>query len=367
LKQYLIVGAGFFGAVCARRLAEAGFRVRVIEERTHIGGNCFTRWSPEAECHQHVYGPHIFHTNNAEVWNFINRYTEFNNFINRPRVVYQDRIYCFPINLFTLYQVFGVKTPAEAAARLEQERVPIAAPGNLEEWCLSQIGPTLYEMFIRGYTWKQWQTDPRQLPTSIIRRLPVRLTFEDNHFTDRYQGIPVEGYTRIFERLLAGIQVELGVDFLQDRDYWLRQADHVVYTGALDRFFSYDLGPLEYRSLRFENELLPMADFQGNAIINYTEADVPFTRIVEHKHFDQHLTAPQTLVTREYSMPWQRGMEPYYPVNTSENQERYHHYRHRFEQSGLPISLGGRLAEYRYYDMHQVIAGALKHAERLAT
>lgn len=365
MRTILIVGSGFSGAVCARELADAGFSVRVIEARDHPGGNCFTLWVPEAECHQHVYGPHIFHTNDARIWEWINRYAEFNNFVNRPRVVYQDRIYSFPINLLTLYQVFGVRTPEEARRRLERERVPVDRPENLEDWCLSQIGPTLYEIFIRGYTLKQWQVDPRELPASIVRRLPVRLTFDDNYFTDRYQGIPVGGYTRIFDRLLQGIPVEYGVDFLADRDYWMRQADHTIYTGAIDRLLEYEFGDLEYRSLRFESELLPVSDFQGNAIINYTDAEVPFTRIVEHKHFDQHLAAPGTLITREFPLTWIRGEVPYYPLNTAPNQDRYRRYRQHLDELKLPLSLGGRLAEYRYYDMHQVIGGALKLSREL--
>lgn len=358
--KYLIVGAGFFGAVCARELVDAGRDVLVLEEREHIGGNCYTEYHPEADCHQHVYGPHIFHTSDASVWSYVNRFAEFNHFVNRPRVSYRDQLYSFPINLLTMYQVFGVKTPEEARARIERERVPIAKPKSLEEWCLSQIGPTLYEMFIRGYTAKQWQTDPRQLPASIIRRLPVRFTFDDNHYRDRYQGIPIGGYTQIFERLLSGIPIEFGVNFLEERDRWLSRYDHIIYTGALDRFFDYEHGDLEYRSLRFDSELLPLNDFQGNAIINYTEADIPYTRIVEHKHFDLSLAAPKTLITREYPVRWNRQLIPYYPVNTDENQVRYKRYREELKALSLPMNIGGRLAEYRYYDMHQVIAGALK-------
>ena len=359
-QRILIVGSGFFGAVCARELTDAGNSVLVLEEREHIGGNCFTRFVPEADCHQHIYGPHIFHTNDPSVWAYVNRFVEFNNFVNRPRVNYRGGLYSFPINLFTMYQVFGVKTPEEARARIEQERVPIEKPNSLEEWCLSQIGPTLYRMFIQGYTVKQWQTDPRKLPASIIRRLPVRFTFDDNHFRDRYQGIPIGGYTQIFGRLLDGVPVECGVNFLEDRDRWLNRYDHVIYTGALDRFFDFEYGDLEYRSLRFDSELVPLNDFQGNAIINYTEAEVPYTRIVEHKHFDQSLSASKTLVTREYSVTWNRRLIPYYPINTEENQERYRRYRDELKKLELPMSIGGRLAEYRYYDMHQVVAGALK-------
>ena len=364
-RSFLIVGAGLYGAVCAHELADAGHRVQVIEKRDHIGGNCFTRHEPEAGCHQHVYGPHIFHTNSPEIWAYINRFAEFNSYIHRGQVSHRSRIYSFPINLFTLHQVFGVTTPAEAEARLADERILISNPTCLEDWCLSQVGRELYELFIRGYTAKQWHKDPRELPASIIKRLPIRTTFDDRYFSDRYQGIPIGGYTAIFEKLLAGIPVELGVDFLADRDAWLRKFDHVIYTGPVDAFFGYSEGILEYRSLRFESQLLDCRDAQGVAIMNYTDAAVPFTRIVEHKHFDQNLAAGKTVVTTEYPADWKPGLPEFYPVNTETNQDTFHRYARLGDSTGLPVTFGGRLGEYRYYDMHQVIAAALTTVGRL--
>jgi len=364
-KSYLIVGAGFFGAVCARELADAGHRVRVIEKRDHIGGNSFTRFHPEAGTHQHVYGAHIFHTNSTEVWRYVNRFAEFNHYVHRLHVAYRERMYSFPINLFTLHQLYGIRTPAEAEAKLAAVRVPIEHPANLEEWCLSQVGPELYETFIRGYTAKQWGRDPRDLPADIIKRLPIRLSFDDRYFSDRHQGIPIGGYTALFERLLQGIPIELGVDFLADRDTWIGKVDHVIYTGPIDAFFNYSEGVLAYRSLRFQDALLDVHDAQGMAVINYTEPSVPFTRILEHKHFDMNLQCPRTVVTTEYPQEWQRGMTEYYPVNTAENQETYRRYCARRDHLALPVTFGGRLGEYRYYDMHQVIGAALATVRRL--
>lgn len=364
-RSFLIVGAGLYGAVCARELADAGHRVQVLEKRDHIGGNCFTRHQPEAGCHQHVYGPHIFHTNSPEIWAYISRFTEFNSYIHRVQVSHHDRIYSFPINLFTLNQVFGVTTPTEAEQRLVRERIAIADPRNLEDWCLSQVGRELYELFIRGYTAKQWHKDPRELPASIIKRLPIRTTFDDRYFSDRYQGIPIGGYTAIFERLLAGIPVELGVDFLADRDTWLGKFDHVIYTGPVDAFFGFSEGVLGYRSLRFESRLLDCRDAQGVAIMNYTDAEVPHTRLIEHKHFDQNLQATKTLVTTEFPEDWKPGLPEFYPVNTEDNQTVFRQYERLRASAALPVTFGGRLGEYRYYDMHQVIAAALTTVARL--
>jgi UDP-galactopyranose mutase len=364
-RSFLIVGAGLYGAVCARELADAGHRVQVLEKRDHIGGNCFTRYHPEAGCHQHVYGAHIFHTNSPEIWAYVNRFTAFNSYIHRLHATNAGRVYSFPINLFTLHQVFGVTTPAEAEARLVRERLPIPDAANLEDWCLSQVGRELYELFIRGYTAKQWHKDPRELPASIIKRLPVRTTYDDRYYSDRFQGIPVGGYTAMLEHMLAGIHVELGVDFLADRDAWLRKFDHVIYSGPVDAFFDYSAGLLEYRSLRFEHEMLDVHDAQGIAVMNYTAADVPFTRKLEHKHFDLNLRCPKTLLTTEYPQDWQRGMTEYYPVNTDANQEVFARYEALKQETRLPVTFGGRLGEYRYYDMHQVIAAALATVSRI--
>jgi UDP-galactopyranose mutase len=363
--SFLVVGAGLFGAVCARELTDAGHRVLVVEKRSHIGGNCFSRYHTEAGCHQHVYGAHIFHTNSSEVWAYVRRFAEFNSYVHRLHVNSRGSIYSFPINLFTLHQVFGVTTPAEAEARLAEARLPVANPESLEQWCLGQIGRELYETFIRGYTCKQWRRDPRDLPASIIRRLPVRLTFDDRYYEDRFQGIPVGGYTGMFERLLAGIPVELGVDFLADRDGWQRRFDHVIYSGPIDAFFGYSEGVLGYRSLRFDDQVLDVRDAQGIAVMNYADETVPYTRTIEHKHFDMALTHPRTVVTTEHPEDWQPGMVEYYPVNTDVNQNLYRRYRALADRSQPRVTFGGRLGEYRYYDMHQVVAAALATVRRL--
>lgn len=358
MPKILVVGAGLFGAVCAHELARRGHDVRIIEAREHIGGNCYTRYHPGAACHEHVYGAHIFHTNAPRIWEYVNRFATFNTYVNRVKVRHGEALYSFPINLFTLYQVFGVKTPEEARARLAAEREPIADPANLEEYCVSLVGRRLYELFIEGYTAKQWNLHPRELPADIIKRIPIRLNFDDNYFNDRYQGIPIGGYTAIFEQLLDGIPVELGIDFNADRDYWLARADFVIYTGSLDSFFDYADGPLDYRSLRFARELLDVPDFQGNAVVNYTERAVPFTRIIEHKHFDLATGGDKTLITREYPDDWAPGKIPYYPVHTANTLARFERYRARAQSLGN-VHFGGRLGEFRYYDMHQVIGAAL--------
>jgi UDP-galactopyranose mutase len=364
MARFLIVGAGLFGATCARELTDAGHRVQVIEKRDHIGGNCYTRYHEAADCHEHVYGAHIFHTSNEAIWSWVNRFARFNHYVNRVKVNWRGKLYSFPINLFTLYQLWGVTTPAQAREKLDAVREPIAQPANLEEWCLAQVGREVYERFVRGYTVKQWQRDPRELPASLIRRLPIRLTFDDNYFEDRYQGIPIGGYTAMFERMLSGIEVQTGVDFLADRDYWQARADHVIYTGPIDAYFGHDAGRLEYRSLRFATELLDTPDLQGNAVVNYTEENVPFTRILEHKHFDLSSRGSHTLVTHEYPQAWSPGMPEFYPVATEDNQQLFRRYRSRADELSSRLSFGGRLGEYRYYDMHQVIGSALAFTRR---
>lgn len=358
-KRVLIVGAGFYGAVCARELSDAGHEVLVLEKRDHIGGNCYTRACEEAACHEHVYGAHIFHTSDADTWAYVNRFARFNAYTcHRVRVRHAGRIYSFPVNLMTLQQVWGVGTPEEARVRLEAVREPIAAPRNMEEWCLANVGRELYELFFAGYTRKQWNRDPKELPADLIRRLPLRLTFNESYYNDRFQGIPEGGYTALFERLLAGIPVELSADFLPQRDELLKRFDHVIYTGPVDAFFGYDEGVLEYRSLRFERELLDTPDFQGNSVVNYTEESVPYTRILEHKHFDLSYSARKTLITREYPQDWSPGMTEFYPVGREENLARYRRYRERAAREVPQVHFGGRLGSYRYYDMHQVIAAA---------
>ncbi len=363
--RVLVVGAGLYGAVCAQELRRRGHAVRVVEKREHIGGNVFTRWVEEAGTHEHVYGAHIFHTSSERIWEYVNRFTRFNHYTNRVKVRHGDRLYSFPVNLFTAYQVFGVTDPQSARAAVDADRVPCEAPRNMEEHCLSVIGRELYRLFIEGYTQKQWGRHPRELPADIVKRLPVRLTFDDNYFDDRYQGIPVGGYTAMVEAMLEGIEVSLGVDFLAERERWEAGHDLVVYTGPIDAYFGHALGHLAYRSLRFERELLQVPDFQGGAVVNYTEAHVPFTRILEHKHFDLNLRSPATLITREYPKAWSPGDIEYYPVNDEANGALYRRYAEAAEGLARRVHFGGRLGQYRYYDMHQVIGAALAFVERL--
>lgn len=365
MANVLIVGAGFYGATCARVLADAGHRVAVVDRRPHIGGNAFTRYCAEADCHEHVYGAHIFHTRNAKVWAFVNRFAEFNRYVHRVRVLNGGRLYSFPINLLTLHQVFGVTTPAEGAAAMNADREPRENPRNAEEWCLATIGRRLYETFVEGYSTKQWGRSPRELPASIVRRVPVRLNHDDRYFDDRWQGIPVRGYTSLFERMLGDLRVELGHDPLDDREGMLREWDRIIFSGCIDEFFGRCHGPLEYRSLRHETALIDEPDALGNSVLNQTEAGVPWTRTYEHKHFDLSYRANRTLVTREFPQAWSPGRPEFYPVVTEANLERLGQYQQ--DAIELPhVTFGGRLGSFRYYDMDQVIAQALHDAEAIA-
>jgi UDP-galactopyranose mutase len=356
MYDYLIVGSGLFGSVFAQQATEAGYRCLVVEKNDHIGGNCYTK---EVEgINVHVYGPHIFHTDNDKIWEYMNRWTRFNHYVNRPKVHFKDKLYSFPINLMTLNQLWGVKTPDEARARLDLVKVKNDFPKNLEEWILSQVGKEIYETFIEGYTTKQWNRHPSKLPASIVKRLPIRLTFDDNYFNDKYQGIPIGGYTPIFEKLLAGSEVLTGVDYFQERHLLSRLAKKTVYTGKLDQFFSYCLGRLEYRGLRFDTKVLDCPDFQGNAVINYTEKNIPYTRITEHRHFDLKKDGDKTVVTWEYPDDWDESKVPYYPVNDDANNKLRDQYKELAAQRP-DVIFGGRLASYMYYDMHQVVASAL--------
>ena len=367
MYDYLIVGAGLFGAVCARQLTDAGRSVLVIDRRPHVGGNIYTEKTEGINVH--VYGAHIFHTNNRKVWNYITRFAEFNRFTNSPVANYKGELYSLPFNMYTFNKMWGVVTPEEASRKIEEQRKEITGePRNLEEQAISLIGLDLYEKLVKGYTEKQWGRDCRELPAFIIRRLPVRLTFDNNYFNALFQGIPVGGYTKLAENLLRGIEVRLNTDYLADRESLDALAGRVIYTGPIDAFFDYRFGPLEYRSVRFETEVLPIPNFQGNAAVNYTDRETPWTRIIEHKWFEFGLdeegrALPKTVISREYSSEWKPGDEPYYPVNDEKNSSLYRKYKD-LSESTKKVVFGGRLGEYRYYDMDQVIGAALECAEK---
>jgi UDP-galactopyranose mutase len=354
--DFLIVGSGFFGSICARELTDAGYRCLVIDKRFHIGGNCYTE--NRDGVHLHYYGPHIFHTSNETVWNWINRYCTMNPFILSPVADYMGKMYSLPFNMWTFNQMWGVTTPEQAKKRITLESSHIGEPSNFEEQAIKSVGVEVYEKLIKGYTEKQWRKDAKLLPASIIKRLPVRFTYNNNYFNDRYQGIPSGGYTQIFERLLDGIDVKLGVDYLERREEYDSMCRKVIYTGPIDAYFKYEHGELEYKTTRFSHERMDKENHQGCAVINYTERDVPYTRTIEHKHFDW-VDTPVTWVTKEYPVEYVAGKtEPYYPVNDAENTERYNRYL-ELANKQKNVYFGGRLAEYRYYDMDDVIESAL--------
>ncbi len=367
MYDYLVVGSGLFGAVFARQATDAGKKVLVIDKRPNIAGNVYTEKVEGINFHK--YGAHIFHTNNTEVWNYVNRFATFNRFTNSPVANYKGELYSMPFNMYTFNKMWGVVTPEEAAAKIEEQRQEITGePQNLEEQAISLVGRDIYEKLVKGYTEKQWGRDCKELPAFIIKRLPVRLTFDNNYFNALYQGIPIGGYTKLVANLLDGIDVQLNEDYLEDRAKWDALADKVVYTGAIDAFFDYSLGNLEYRSVRFENEVLDIPNFQGNAAVNYTDRETPWTRIIEHKWFEfgkdeNGNDLPKTIISREYSSEWKPGDEPYYPVNDEKNGALYKEYRALAEQEEKVI-FGGRLGEYKYYDMDAVIASALECAKK---
>lgn len=367
MYDYLVVGSGLFGAVFARQATDAGKKVLVIDKRPNIAGNVYTEKVEGINFHK--YGAHIFHTNNTEVWNYVNRFATFNRFTNSPVANYKGELYSMPFNMYTFNKMWGVVTPEEAAAKIEEQRQEITGePQNLEEQAISLVGRDIYEKLVKGYTEKQWGRDCKELPAFIIKRLPVRLTFDNNYFNALYQGIPIGGYTKMVANLLDGIDVQLNEDYLEDRAKWDALADKVVYTGAIDAFFNYSLGNLEYRSVRFENEVLDIPNFQGNAAVNYTDRETPWTRIIEHKWFEfgkdeNGNDLPKTIISREYSSEWKPGDEPYYPVNDEKNGALYKEYRALAEQEEKVI-FGGRLGEYKYYDMDAVIASALECAKK---
>ena len=365
MYNYLIVGSGLFGSVFARQAADAGKKVLVIDKRPNIAGNVYTEKVEGINFHK--YGAHIFHTNNTEVWNYVNRFATFNRFTNSPVANYKGELYSMPFNMYTFNKMWGVVTPEEAAAKIEEQKKEITGePQNLEEQAISLVGRDIYEKLVKGYTEKQWGRDCKELPAFIIRRLPVRLTFDNNYFNALYQGIPIGGYTKLVENLLEGIEVRLNEDYLEDKEKWNAMAEKVVYTGAIDAYFDYALGNLEYRSVRFENEILDMPNFQGNAAVNYTDKETPWTRIIEHKWFEfgkdeEGNDLPKTIISKEYSSEWKPGDEPYYPVNDEKNGELYQKYKALAEKEEN-IIFGGRLGEYKYYDMDAVIASALECA-----
>lgn len=380
--DYLIVGAGLFGSVFAHEAKAAGKRVLVIDRRPHIAGNVYCR---DVEgIHVHEYGAHIFHTNNKEVWDYVNRFSEFNRFTNSPVANFRGELYSLPFNMYTFNKMWGVVTPKEAEARIEEQRKGYVAqkqaerglapdapfePENLEEQAISLIGVDIYEKLIKGYTEKQWGRSCTELPSFIIRRLPVRLTFDNNYFNALYQGIPMGGYTRLAERMLEGIEVRLNTDYLEQKEELDALADKVIFTGPIDAYYGYRLGTLEYRSVRFETELLDQPNFQGNAAVNYTDRETPWTRIIEHKWFqfgkdDEGRELPKTVISREFSSEWKSGDEPYYPVNDEKNGALYMQYRELADREEKVI-FGGRLGEYKYYDMDAVIASALAMAQKL--
>lgn len=366
--DYLVVGAGLYGAVFAHEAKKAGKSVLVIDKRDNIAGNVYTE--KIEGIHVHKYGAHIFHTNNKKVWEYVNQFAEFNRFTNSPVANYHGELYSLPFNMYTFNKMWGVVTPEEAAAKIEEQKkeAGITNPENLEEQAISLVGKDIFEKLIKGYTEKQWGRSCRELPAFIIKRLPVRLTYDNNYFNALYQGIPIGGYTKMVDNMLQGIEVRLGEDYLQQKDEYDSIADRVIYTGAIDAYFNFAIGHLEYRSVRFDTEVLDKPNYQGNAAVNYTDVETPWTRIIEHKWFEfgkdeQGNDLPKTVISREYSSEWKPGDEPYYPVNDEKNGALYSEYKKMADKEDKVV-FGGRLGEYRYYDMDAVIASALDMCEK---
>ena len=364
LYDYLIVGAGFFGAICASELSKKGLKCLVIDKKQHIGGNCYTE--KRDNINVHIYGPHIFHTSNERVWKWINQYAIFNNFKLMPVANYKGEIYSLPFNMWTFNQLWGVKTPEEARKIIEMQASDVQEPRNLEEQAIKNVGRDVYDKLIKGYTAKQWMRSPETLPKEIIKRLPVRFTYDSNYFNDKYQGIPIDGYTPIFKKLLDGIEVRLGIDFLKSKDQFFNLAEKIIYTGPIDEFFDYQFGELEYKSTSFDHQRLETENYQGTPMMNYTDIETPFTRIIEHKHFNND-QSPVSWVTWEYPKKYQAGItEPYYPVNDEINNTKFKNYfalTHFMDN----VYFGGRLADYKYYDMHNVIEKALDFVDHIVT
>lgn len=365
--NYLIVGSGLYGATIAQQAKKAGKSVLVIDKRPNIGGNIYTEKVEGINVHK--YGAHIFHTNNKEVWDYVTSFVDFNRFTNSPVANYKGELYSMPFNMYTFNKMWGVVTPEEAAAKIEEQKKEITGePKNLEEQAISLVGRDIYEKLVKGYTEKQWGRDCKDLPAFIIKRLPVRLTFDNNYFNALYQGIPIGGYTKLIEKMLEGIEVRLNVDYLENKEKLDKLAEKVIYTGPIDAYFDYKLGTLEYRSVRFENEILDKPNFQGNAAVNYTDRETPWTRIIEHKWFEfgkdeNGNDLPKTVISREYSSEWKLGDEPYYPVNDAKNSALYEQYKALAEAEDN-VTFGGRLGEYKYYDMDKTIEVALAAAKK---
>lgn len=358
--DYLVVGAGLFGATFAREAANRGYKVKVIEKRLHIAGNIYTKEVEGIQVHE--YGAHIFHTSDKRIWDYVHQFATFNRYTNTPVANFNGEIYNLPFNMNTFNKLWGVVTPQEAAAKIEEQRAVLKGktPENLEEQAISLVGEDVYYKLIKGYTEKQWGRSATELPAFIIRRLPVRYTYDNNYFNDTYQGIPIGGYTQMVENMFnhENIEVELNVDFFEKKEEYLQSGVKIIFTGMIDEFFNYELGTLEYRSLRFETEVLDSENFQGNAVVNYTDRETLYTRIIEHKHFEFG-TQEKTVITKEYPSDWEKGQEPYYPVNNQQNNDLYSKYK-KLAQTVPQVTFGGRLGQYRYYDMHQVIAAALE-------
>ena len=367
MYDYLIVGSGLYGSIFAREMANKGYKVLVLDKRNNVGGNIYTEKIEGINVHK--YGAHIFHTNNVEVWNYLNQYCSFNRFTNSPIANYKGELYSLPFNMYTFNKIWGVITPEEAFAKIENQRKEIKGePQNLEEQAISLVGRDIYEKLIKGYTEKQWGRNCKDLPAFIIKRLPVRLTFDNNYFNALHQGIPIGGYTKMIENILEGIEIKLGEDYLERRDYWNKLANKIVYTGPIDAFYEYKLGTLEYRCVRFENEILNQSNYQGNAAVNYTDRETPWTRIIEHKWFEfgkdeEGNDLPKTIISKEYSSEWKPGDEPYYPVNDEKNGELYQKYKKLTEKENNVI-FGGRLGEYKYYDMDATVASVLEMCKK---
>lgn len=361
MYDYVIVGAGLYGAVFASEMSKRGKRCMVLDKRPHIGGNLYTKNIEGINVHQ--YGAHIFHTDNEDIWKYINQYGQFNNYINSPLANYKGEIYNLPFNMNTFYRMWGKSKPHEVQAVIESQKNAIKGePKNLEEQAISLVGLDVYEKLIKGYTEKQWGRDCKDLPSFIIKRLPVRFTYDNNYFTHRYQGIPMGGYAKIIEKMLINCEVSLDTDYLSDRKYWDKKAKRVIFTGPIDGFYDYNLGELEYRSLKFDTEIIDSPNYQGCAVVNYTDRETPFTRIIEHKHFEFG-NQTKTVISKEYSTEWKVGDEPYYPINDEQNIRLYNKYNELAKQEEKVV-FGGRLGEYKYYDMDQVIIASLERVHR---